>query len=60
MTIWLMETIVTIGQPAISVKIRQLFQLDSSNGLAISANLDNGLSPWVDVVFAKQESTARM
>jgi len=58
MTGLLMETNVTIRGPSISAKVRQSSQLDLSSGLSISPTLDNGVSTWVDVVLAKQESTA--
>jgi len=61
---------VTIGWPVISVTVIWLSWLNSSKGLAIIANLNTGLSisttqnnvlsPWVDVVLDKQDSTACM
>jgi hypothetical protein len=59
MTVMFMVTNVPIRRLSISVMVSQLSPLDSSNGLSIRANWGNRLSPWVEVVLNKQQTTAR-
>jgi hypothetical protein len=58
MTVSLMVTNVTMRQPSMTAKVRLSSMLDSYNRLSIRANQDKTLSHWVDIMVAKQESTA--